>query len=383
MNPQLQQTVWQSRSARSLLWRCGKLFCLLAVLLIHWPARTVVTPTVTAETPIPVLAYYYIWFDPGSWDRAKTDYPMLGRYSSDDADVMRRHVQWAKQAGIDGFIVSWKNTPVLTRRLEKLIDIAEAENFKLSIIYQGLDFERRPLPPDRIAADLDYFIERYANRAPFDMFERPLVIWSGTWEFARADLARVTEPRRSRLLLLASERNTADYERLSDLFDGDAYYWSSVNPETFPTYQDKLTAMGNAIHAHSGIWVAPAAPGFDARLVGGTRSVERREGETLREQMNTALLSSPDAVGLISWNEFSENSHIEPSIQYGTRYVEVLADIQGAPAPVVLDFDSSEPASTQNWFDSSRVISLGGLFLGVVVTLVVIARRQLAHPRSG
>ena len=31
--------------------------------------------------------------------------------------VMRQHVRWAKAAGIDGFIVSWKNTHELNRRL--------------------------------------------------------------------------------------------------------------------------------------------------------------------------------------------------------------------------------------------------------------------------
>ena len=69
------------------------------------------------EDPVPVLAYYYIWFTPTSWNRAKTDYPLLGRYSSDEKEVMRQHVQWAKSTGISGFIVSWKNTAALNERL--------------------------------------------------------------------------------------------------------------------------------------------------------------------------------------------------------------------------------------------------------------------------
>jgi hypothetical protein len=36
------------------------------------------------QDPIPNLAYYYIWYTESSWDRAKSDYPQLGRYSSDD-----------------------------------------------------------------------------------------------------------------------------------------------------------------------------------------------------------------------------------------------------------------------------------------------------------
>jgi hypothetical protein len=384
MKLQARQSVRQSSTARSLYRRWPRvLLCLLAVLLLHGSARSAAAQNVKPEDPIPVLAYYYIWFDVGSWDRAKTDYPALGRYSSDDAAVMRQHVQWAKQAGIDGFIVSWKSTDALNRRLEQLIDIAEAEDFKLSIIYQGLDFERQPLPIDRIAADLSYFVDHYARRKPFDLFDRPLVIWSGTWEFSRDDLAKVTAQRRQQLLMLASERNATDYERLADVFDGNAYYWSSVNPETFPAYQDKLNAMSSAVHDHAGLWIAPAAPGFDARLVGGTRVVERREGATLRQQMDTARQSSPDAIGLISWNEFSENSHIEPSVKYGTRYLEVLADIQGAPAPVAFDFDSSEPAGTQKWLDGGRVTALGVILILVLITAVVIVRRQLANQHSG
>ena len=82
------------------------------------PALAKATPAATAVTnPIPVFAYYYIWFDTNSWNRAKMDYPKLGRYTSDDRTVMRQHIQWAKDAGISGFFVSWKSTDVLNRRL--------------------------------------------------------------------------------------------------------------------------------------------------------------------------------------------------------------------------------------------------------------------------
>jgi hypothetical protein len=102
------------------------------------PGRTSGNVDVTAEAKnVPVLAYYYIWFNPTSWNRAKTDYSLLGRYSSDDRRVLQQHIRWAKAAGIDGFIVSWKDTEVLTRRLELLTEVAEEEDFKLAIIYQS------------------------------------------------------------------------------------------------------------------------------------------------------------------------------------------------------------------------------------------------------
>src|SRR4029077_6419898 len=65
----------------------------------------------------PVFCYYYIWFDPPSWNRAKIDYPAVGRYSSSDPDVMRQQIGEAKAAGITAFLVSWKGTPAQNARL--------------------------------------------------------------------------------------------------------------------------------------------------------------------------------------------------------------------------------------------------------------------------
>src|ERR1051325_1348098 len=211
------------------------------------------------DDPVPVLAYYYIWFDQTSWDRAKKDLPLLGRYSSDDADVMRQHIRWAKAAGIDGFIVSWKSNDKLNHRLDQLVKIADEENFKLAIIYESLDFRRNPLPLTQVGSDLTYFVVHYSRQPAFDLFDKPLVIWSGTWEFSADAIRQLTDHLRERTLILASEKNLEGYQRLSAFVDGDAYYWSSVNPNTHSGYSDKLMAMGAAIHQNNGMWIAPAA----------------------------------------------------------------------------------------------------------------------------
>jgi hypothetical protein len=323
---------------------------------------------------VPVFAYYYIWFNPTSWQRAKIDYPLLGRYSSDEREVMRQHIQWAKQAGINGFIVSWKSTETNNRRLARMIQVARAEHFKLAVIYQGLDFNRRPLPPERIAQDFDFFSRHYGRSGVFNAYEKPVMIWSGTWRFSREQIDQVVTPRRKRLLILASEKDDRGYGRIADLVDGNAYYWSSVNPSTHPDYVGRLRQMGELVHARRGLWIAPAAPGFDARLVGGTSVVERKNGDTLRTEYDAAISSSPDAIGLISWNEFSENSHIEPSLRYGSRYLEVLADIRGAKAPRVDIFDSSgEPAASAKGYGP---VVLGAFILIVLGGGIFLLRRQ-------
>jgi hypothetical protein len=141
--------------------------------------------------------------------------------------------------------------------------------------------------------------------------------------------------------------------------------------------------MSQAVHEHQGIWIPPAAPGFDARMIGGSSVVDRKNGDTLRTQVSTAMTSSPDALGIISWNEFSENSHIEPSKAYGTEYLDVLSQINHLPPPNIPIFKSSaspvvHPEVQPNW----RQIAVGGMAVVIIVAFVFISRRSIYKRRN-
>jgi Glycosyl hydrolase family 99 len=338
-----------------------------------------------AAPAIPLFAFYYIWFDPSSWDRAKIDYPQLGHYSSDDPRVMRQHIEWAKSAGITGFIVSWKDTALNDRRLQVLMDVARQEDFKLAMIYQGLDFSRNPLPVSQVAADFLTFRNEFASDPVFfRLGGKPLTIWSGTWAFSHNDVAKVTGPVRDSMLVLNTQKNVKDYQQLADVTDGDAYYWSSVNPDTNTGHSTKLTAMSQAVHQNGKYWIAPFAPGFDARLVGGTSVVDRDNGQTLRDEYAVAVASSPDALGLISWNEFSENTYIEPSIKFGDTYLKALRDLRQVPEIEPTSAADSSDSETgggarSNYWPAALIIAFP-LALAIFVGYLGVRRRR---PQAG
>jgi hypothetical protein len=346
------------------------------------------TPTAAAEPSQdtghpPVLAYYYQWFSHKSWNRAKIDFPLAGRYSSDDISIMKRQIDEAKSAGIEGFIVSWKSSTTNNRRLEALMKVARAANFKLAVIYQGLDFSRKPLSVQRIADDFELFKRRYASDPVFDIFAKPLLIWSGTWEFSASDIERVTTPMRDSALVLATEKSPQGYQRVARSFDGNAYYWSSVDPQTTGRYQERLVAMASTVHEYGGLWIAPFAPGFDARLIGGAREVPRRDSQTLRMEYNAAVSSAPDALGLISWNEFSENTHVEPSERYGNSALTELSSLIREPsvrAPPTTD-DSDDAGKGGTLTVGAALLIL--LLLGAAVPIYSKIRqpRDPAEPR--
>lgn len=355
--------------------------------------RSASAPTPEVSSPTPLLAYYYIWFNHNSWSRAKRDYPLAGTYSSSDTAVIRQQIRQAKSAGIDGFIVSWKDTPLNDQRLRLLMRIAAQENFKLAMIYEGLNFSRRPLPVSRVAADFITFRDQFAGNPVFlRIGGKPLTIWSGTWAFTHAQVARVTGAVRPDLLVLASEKSVAGFTRVADVTDGDAYYWSSVNPATNTYYGAKLDQMSRAIHRDGKYWIAPFAPGFDARLVGGTTTVARMGGETLRTEYDTAVRSSPDLLGLISWNEFSENTYVEPSVNYGHRYLGLLRQLRDTRVPplagpsVPSDIGTMRPgARTPPLGYFGNLLRLAGFPVALVITVTFLGyarRRRARRPRD-
>src|SRR6266481_2536318 len=132
---------WAAVAATSLALSCAPMAGFAATPAGASGGAAAYSPSSRASaSAIPLFAHYYIWFTPNSWNRAKIDYPLIGRYSSADPAVMREQIQEAKSAGIDGFIVSRKTTPTDDRILQTLMGVASQENFKLAMIYEGLDF---------------------------------------------------------------------------------------------------------------------------------------------------------------------------------------------------------------------------------------------------
>jgi hypothetical protein len=330
----------------------------------------------TSTDDVPVLAHFYIWFNASSWNRAKKDYPAVARYSSDQVSVMRTQAEEARAAGIDGLIVGWRSTETLNRRLAMVRNVAGDNNLKLAIMYQAQDFNRNPLPAAQVRQDLEQFADAYADDPVFQVLgPRPVVAISGTWHYSAEDLRFMTESVASRLQILGTEKSVEGYERVAPVVQGNLYYWSSADPERTPTYETKLQAMSDAVHAHCGLWVAPVAPGFDARDVGGRSVVDRRDGKTLRSSWEASTASAPDAVGVISWNEYSENTYIEPSTRFGTRYLDVLRELTGAEPPPARPVVSARPPEGV----LGRTMLTASVVIGFVLVVTVMGVRRRRH----
>ncbi|HEX8094173.1 hypothetical protein [Jatrophihabitans sp.] len=341
------------------------------------PAGAQLPPTATTLAKPPVFAYYYLWWSANHWKSALgpnypfsasplplpatldstgcgaksryvgntlTDVP--GRiYSQDDAGFIEADVRQAAAAGLTGFLVNWIGTGSATqsatsnpysKRLQVLVNAVHKVNaagipFKLWLSYKA---SATVLSTSYISNDLAYFIRTYGSDPAFDRAQSPKVtmIWQGSRKYPASTLSSVGGPLRSKLRILGDE--TTWSASRAPYLDGNAYYWSSQNPYANPQSFTQLATLAAAVRASganpdgtSKVWVAPITPGYNKQLAGGSACVPRRGGQTIKTLYTGNGATNPNAFGLISWNEISEGSYIDPMTRYGYQDLNALSSL--------------------------------------------------------
>ena len=86
-----------------------------------------------------------------------------------------------------------------------------------------------------------------------------------------------------------------------------------------------LTQLAGELHAEHKLWFSPLSAGYNKSNFGiGGTCVPHRAGATLRTIYDVNRVSKPDGWMLISWNEFFENTYVEPSLRYGTAILDAI-----------------------------------------------------------
>jgi hypothetical protein len=138
-----------------------------------------------------VLAYYYVWWDPEVFNR--TLFQPLEPYNSDDLNVMQRHVNEAKSAGIDGFIVDWYGDGDRTdANFAHLLDIGGKSGFSATVHFDTPHF----WGVDDVVAQLKAFYSHYGNNPALLRYQGQPVIFfwqastfdNGTWSSIRSQV---------------------------------------------------------------------------------------------------------------------------------------------------------------------------------------------------
>lgn len=304
---------------------------------------TTIVPTMTPKL---VLAFYYPWYaNPkvsGSWrhwervDEAKkqigssTNYPQLGPYDSHDPKVCEQHAKWARECGVDGFIVSWWGQGDFSDKAMPVILKAAARYRRVVTIYYETVPERKV---ERAVEDLLYILRTYGDHpAWLKVNGKPVVFIYGRtigeikldgWQKVIEQLQKSYE---GGFVLIGDQISP----KAASIFQGVHTYnpcgamqgktieqvreWAKANYEQWV----KIARDEGVISCITVI------PGYDdTKIRKPGIKVERFNGELYRAQWEEAIAAKPDWVLITSWNEWHEGSEIEPSVEYGDAYLKL------------------------------------------------------------
>ena len=291
-------------------------------------------PLLSTDAPDLVWAFYYPWYYEDEWSSdIFIDTPSSGPYTSSDPGIIEKHIQQAQSAGIDGFIVSWWGEGSYTdQNLGIILDIAQKYNFKITIYFETLE-DDGPRSERELKRMFLSFFEKYGEDPRYYRIEgNPVIfVWAvnslppSVWESVLSDVEQ-----EGYSAVYIADTTQPDYLYV---FDG-LHTYGTVGIDDLPLFYKRTSLLcGTYGYLNAAkkqcIWAATVCPGYDDRNIPGRSGLyqPRDNGKYYKKTGEAALASDPDWLLITSFNEWPENTHIEPSVRYGVTYLEITSQI--------------------------------------------------------
>lgn len=273
-----------------------------------------------------VYAFYFGWWTNESWNDGRlTDKPAQ-LYDSRDAGAVGRHIDQAKSAGIDAFVMSWygpKNGNLTHQVFNMLLDQAGARGFRAAAAVDLFDPNYNG-NTNEVLESLRYLIGDRVNHSAYLRYAgKPVIYFWNQGRFSVSDWSGIraqVDPDRNTIWVM--EGTNTSYLQV---FDGLYLFntaWSSNPAGTAASWFANTRAAGGWFYTPT------VLPGWDESNMAGrsnpTSPQDRGGGAFLTNSWNGAAASGAGAILIVSWNEYFENSHIEPSQIHGSTALDTL-----------------------------------------------------------
>ena len=295
---------------------------------------------------------YYGWYQEGygnnHWndniDTALKIAPSLGYYGSTKGEIIRRHIDMIENVGIDYLIINLhidyqgvNHTELMT--IEHLVNILKQKKSKLKFAIQLVPSQNLKEVSKTYKVIKKYFF----NQDSYLKLEgKPILYWFWTSEFDNNELFFnsdfVNDSRKNNLNFAQSLRipyKKSEESQFTKNFFDSFYFFSPLEVSDYNNLEDiwkKAYDLGLNFKYYS----YNVSPGYDDTHVNQTfreknllRKVSRKNGETYKKtfQFINKLKHKPNFIIISTFNEFHEESNIEPDNKYGDKFLKLTKSL--------------------------------------------------------
>lgn len=292
--------------------------------------------------------YLSFWAGENTWNWNESvliDRPLLGAYNSKMPNVANTQIQQAMTTGIDAFIVNWwgiDESITTTPALVNLLDRAEYNDFEIAVaidLYPQEFFQSRR----ELERSLMWAYENVLTHPAYLHYQgKPIVFFAfqdrfdwRTWR----DLRENIDPEHITIWMAEGLSACCLYNGVMDGMYAFNMAWANGNSDFYIAERNLVFDRGGEIY------IPTISPGWDEDVIAEltnrpnpTSVRDRADGQFLHDSWIGVMEAESDVVLIVSWNEFIENSHIEPSELYGTQSLDILR-------PLIADWRGRQPDS--------------------------------------
>lgn len=335
-------------------------FSFKGLLILLFAAVIVAVQPSHAQSERQVWAFYMgFWMGQPSWDMQSgilTDYPSMGTYDSRDPHVAATHIDQAKSAGINAFMVSWYgiDNGETTAVLGNMLDRAAERDFQIGAVvdvFGGFNH-------DHLVRSLQHLVDSRVHHPAYARYNgRPVILFAfqnnaGLSATDWQNIRNTVDPNRNTLWIAEGLSGCCLYGGAMDGQYAFNIAWANGSASRYTQERNAVINRGGSLY------VATVHPGWDEQRIAAahgrpnpTSPRDRAGGGFLTNSWNGAVASGADVIMVVSWNEFMENSHIEPSTVYGSQSLDTLRPLAtawraGASTPAPLPDQPAPSAPT-------------------------------------
>lgn len=240
-----------------------------------------------------------------------------------DKALWRQHISMAKDAGIDGFLVSHFDEN--DREVySQLVELGRRMNFQINPYVEVWSMMNSPGGGKILWDELQWLAETHRPRM-YVLFVS-IVIPNSTW---KAIIDR-TDPS---ALWICGNPHDPHFDGL-EWADGCHIYNPAKTPiGEWDKWYHRIGESVRFLEPDMGwdkkLWCATVMPGFDESSMSyrvNPLIVDRDGGRYLRQSFDAAIASDPDMIFITSFNEIPETSYIVPGYEFDDLYLEITRE---------------------------------------------------------